>query len=218
MFKPRFTLIELLVSIGICLILLAILLPALNRARNLASKSSCMNNLHMIGTAINIYSFDNHDFIVPLINGMNGSCMVVKMNNMPIGLGYLIGNYGTMPENYGCPLNPGNIPSVVAASWHNKSNAQNAYFYRFDDQGFKLKLSHPENSKRSFLVDFCCIMGNKMIIAHNFEDVNCAYVDGSVLKLKNSPEADKFFTLQAAMSNGQMQTSTANLWQNADRR
>lgn len=61
--SPRrcgFTIIELLVAIGIIGVLLAILLPALEVARERANTLRCASNLSQIGVALLIYSNENH--------------------------------------------------------------------------------------------------------------------------------------------------------------
>lgn len=58
--KNRFTLIELLVVIAIIAILAALLLPGLNRARDFAKRSQCLNQLKQLGIVMLGYADDNN--------------------------------------------------------------------------------------------------------------------------------------------------------------
>jgi prepilin-type N-terminal cleavage/methylation domain-containing protein/prepilin-type processing-associated H-X9-DG protein len=70
MYKSRgFTLIELLVVIAIIAVLMAILMPALNRAREQGKRAVCLGHLRQLSLAWITYADDNDD---KLVNGAAG--------------------------------------------------------------------------------------------------------------------------------------------------
>lgn len=58
-FKKGFTLVELLIVIGIITLLMALLLPALSKARTYASQVACASNLRQCGQILFMYANDN---------------------------------------------------------------------------------------------------------------------------------------------------------------
>jgi prepilin-type N-terminal cleavage/methylation domain-containing protein/prepilin-type processing-associated H-X9-DG protein len=63
--KRAFTLVELLVVVLVISTLTSLLIPAVARARSVAHRIPCVNNLRQWGLAVHLYAADHDDFLPP---------------------------------------------------------------------------------------------------------------------------------------------------------
>lgn len=107
-----FTLVELLVVIGIIALLISILLPSLNKARDSAMQLKCLSNLRQLGTTMRLYGLDNGDACPIGYIDQKQFNYVVNFNNglrppSRTQMGVMVeGGYVESGEAFYCPSEP----------------------------------------------------------------------------------------------------------------
>jgi prepilin-type N-terminal cleavage/methylation domain-containing protein/prepilin-type processing-associated H-X9-DG protein len=106
--RQAFTLIELLIVIAVIAILMAILMPALNLARDQGRKIKCAGNLRTLGIANNLYAANNDDWAIPCrFTGSQGTILWTANTQFRKYIGYEGEDPGLSvvqtPEKYKCP-------------------------------------------------------------------------------------------------------------------
>lgn len=128
-----FTLVELLVVIGILVILMSILLPSLNKARDMAKRTDCSNNLRQIGLSSFSYC-DSFNEYLPVAWLDKESWIkrlyltdMVKANRTTFS-GVDVDGYGVLREVSASYINIFRCPRE--AKWKEAEQASFADFYK----------------------------------------------------------------------------------------
>jgi prepilin-type N-terminal cleavage/methylation domain-containing protein/prepilin-type processing-associated H-X9-DG protein len=134
--SKAFTLVELLVVIGIIAVLVAILLPALLRAREHAQRVQCASNLRQIGLAVLTYANDNKGFTPVSYRKLSGEYKV----SWSVGPNAFLNDPAAPPDMMKCLLPP---PWGASASKYLPNN--DAFFCPSDfiRRPFRSKLTVP---------------------------------------------------------------------------
>jgi prepilin-type N-terminal cleavage/methylation domain-containing protein len=107
-----FTLVELLLVVGIIAVLVALLLPAIAKARESSRRTQCMSNLRQLGSAMMLYTSE-HNGRLPNSNPVNTVGDYAATNEVLVALN---DNYIKAPPIFHCPSDKDDVPQKIVTA------------------------------------------------------------------------------------------------------
>jgi type II secretory pathway pseudopilin PulG len=126
--KPGFTLVGLLVIIAVLVILAAMLLPALARAKQKAQRINCVNNLKQTGLAFRIWEGDNGDKYPMAVSTDKGGTMEFTTGADTFRHFQVMSNELSTPKILICPADT----RTIANNFVHLKNQNVSYFVGLD--------------------------------------------------------------------------------------
>ena len=183
--QQGFTLVELLVVIGIIALLISILLPALNAAKERANRVKCASNLRQVGQGLMLYANDNKGAYPRVRYKLNGALKAFTNpaavdphanngpteNDVTAALFLLIRNADLNPEVFTCPSSNQEKDSLNNEPATSRSN--------FTD---------PENLSYSYANPY----PNATAIGFGYKLHSGVVADLAIAADRNEPDADNY--------------------------
>lgn len=158
MLRHAFSLVELLVVLGIIVVLVALLLPAVNAARQQAVAVECASQLRQVGTALTIYT-ENNRGMYPTWSGWQSYPNTGTGEDETLQLGWIeqLESYFVKPDSpvYHCKAFPEEyrINYFLAARWTHLRDPAAGWYAR------PMKRSDIRNSSEFVLSGDCTQQG-----------------------------------------------------------
>lgn len=206
--RTGFTLIELLVVIAILSAIIAILLPSLSRARNLAKLTTCGSQMRQLVSAVHSYGIDHQDrfpagpggpFLFDPTTSWADNAMIVFYSATAQSYaahGLLVEQKLIEPDLLFCPGDEFGGTSEEWLASHRTSDGLSSYLFRHLQQTSRSNVStlgrnETNDAAQAILLDAnqSAPMADWRRRNHNGTDVNIAFLDGHVSHFGNDKGA-----------------------------